>query len=389
MRYLFFLIIIMFLFKFNINFGKAYLKIQNTYIEDTIKTHVSNYMQKYKIPGIAIALYVNGKPYLFNFGYSNKKNKILITNETLFEIGSISKIFTCLLVAQQVLENNWNLHDPISRYISELSNNKCLKTITLEKLATHTSTLPFNAPSNIKTKNSLLRYISRYKPLSTSTCFFQYSNHGVELLRIALEEKLQQSFDDILKNRILMPLKMNIVGTRIPPIYYNHYASCYDKNGDETIYWDHPFLIGSAAIRASSSDMLKFLHAALGLPGTPISIENAMCLTQTPFIKIKKNGAKHGLGWEINSIKNFYKAPSFNFFSKIEVQKIKDKKFGNNVILDKGGTTNGFHSYIAVSPSEKTGIVIMINRTLPNGWNVIKNLGKHILLNINNKLNYV
>ena len=125
-------------------------------IAPRVKKVVDAAMRRYQVPGVAIALYVHGEPYLFNFGYADKKKKTPITTATVFELGSVSKIFTCVLLAQQVHNGCMRLSAPIGDYIPELSRNKRLKRVTLEKLATHTSTLPFNAPERIKSKEAFL-----------------------------------------------------------------------------------------------------------------------------------------------------------------------------------------------------------------------------------------
>ncbi len=194
-----------------------------------IKKVAAATMQQYQIPGMAIALYVHGKPYLFQFGFADKNKKLPVVATTIFEIGSITKIFTCLLLAQEVIDERMRLSDPIDVYIPTLSRNKKLQTITLEKLATHTSSLPLNAPPQIKTSEALRTHILHWQPVSGAPLSWQYSNHGIELLRIALEESLHKSFDQLVIDRILIPLGMSPIGTKISKDYQHDAAVGYDK----------------------------------------------------------------------------------------------------------------------------------------------------------------
>lgn len=168
-------------------------------ISSVVKKIASPFMRQYQIPGLAIALCVHDNSYLFHFGYANKKDKIPVTQNTLFELGSITKLFTCLLIAQEVEKGNMKLTEPISSYIPCLSTNKNLHTITLERLGTHTANLPFNAPAWIKSKKDLLKHIASWRPEVTLPLSWRYSNHGIELLAIALEESLHESYNDLLK----------------------------------------------------------------------------------------------------------------------------------------------------------------------------------------------
>lgn len=349
-------------------------------IEAIVKETAQTAMQQYQIPGMAIVLYANNKPYFLNLGYTDKFQKTPVTNTTIFEIGSITKIFTCLLIAQEIIDSHMQLNASISTYIPAIAKNKKLKVITLEKLATHTSTLPFNAPAYVKSQKDLIKYLLQWHPENTKKLWFAYSNHGTELLRIALEESLHEPFNQLIIKKILSPLNMSPVGVYVPENYKFQQATPYGKDGNPSATWQHPFYWGTGALRASSSDMLQFLKAALGLPETPVSIKKAMQLTQTPRIALKKN-IKYGMGWQINDIKTFRSINNINVF-KCPATKIKKEKqiFNCNAVFDKTGTTDGFHAYIAAIPGKKTGIVIMINRAIPRGYTVVKNLGKEILL---------
>lgn len=167
------------------------------------------------------------------------------------------------------------------------------------------------------------------------------------------------------------------VGIDVPKNYRPKIATPYGKNGDVITHWKHPFLLGSAAICASSSDMLIFLKAALGLAGTPIAIQKAMSLTQVPVVLLKHN-IKYGLGWQIQEYSNCEKFSLFK--SSAKVLNKNEQVTTSNSLFHKTGTTNGFHAYIAAIPGKQTGIVIMMNRALPNGWKVVRKLGQDILL---------
>jgi len=346
--------------------------------ESIIKKTITDAMHKYKIPGVAVVLYTHDMSFALHAGYADSQKKTPITQDTLFEIGSITKLFTCLLIAQEVLQGTMKLSDPIIHYIPELKVNKKLNNMTLLKLATHTSTMPFNVPNHVISQKDFVSYMSHWQPAVKQYIWWQYSNPGIELLRIALEETLQQNINTLLSERVLKPLGMSAIGMHVPEYYKAQCATCYDKVGNKTIGWDDPLLLGSAAIRATSVDMLKFLKAAIGVQGPP-HIKQAMQLTQTPYIIV--DAIKHGLGWEINdltpkpaSIGNLFKG--YPAYAVQETERI----FNPNVLLDKEGTTNGFHAYIGVIPSKNSGVVVMINRRLVKGLDVIKKMGRDILL---------
>jgi beta-lactamase class C len=341
-----------------------------------VKRQVQRFMRKHKIPGMAVVLYVHHTPYIFHFGYANREKKIPVTRDTLFEIGSISKVFTCILIAQEILAERMQLHDPISDHIAMLKNNQRLRNMTIEKLCTHTALLPYNAPLGITSKASLINHMVKWRP-ATNQAVYRYSNHGIELLRIALEESTNKTINRLFSERILGPLNMSAIGVIVPDNYKIYYAKCYDKAGNLTTYWDRerPLLLGSGGLRTTSVDMLNFLQATIGLPNTPTELYRAIKLTQTPHVKI--GDLKHGLGWAMDSL-NAKKIGGLTGRLSEKIA-LPQRVFSGHYLFDKTGTTNGFQAYIGVVPDQKIGIVLMANKRLPNGWKVIKQFGKELL----------
>src|SRR5579885_26881 len=102
-----------------------------------VRQTVTSFMDKYNVPGVAVELYVDGKPYEYYYGYADRANKTPVSNRTIFELGSISKVMTSILLAQEVDWAKMSFTDPVTKYVKVLpaSFNK----IKLQDLATHTS----------------------------------------------------------------------------------------------------------------------------------------------------------------------------------------------------------------------------------------------------------
>jgi hypothetical protein len=120
------------------------------------------------------------------------------------------------------------------------------------------------------------------------------------VLRYALEEVNHDTLNTILTKKIFAPLTMSSASITIPDKHLSKCACGYTRSNEPARAWDDEILIGSAALRVSSADMLAFLKAALGLPGTPASLKKAMELTQRPYITI--SNIRQGLGWEIRDL---------------------------------------------------------------------------------------
>lgn len=352
------------LFIANSSLGQDQLENRETYL----RKEADAFMKQYKIPGLAMIVYIDGESYVLPFGYADKKQKKWVARDTLFELGSISKIFTCILLCNEIIQQHMALQDSINVHIPALQDCRRLKHITFAKLCTHTSSLPFNAPAQVKSERDLIRYIAAWRPQRNGH-MRQYSNHGIELIRIALEEKTKNNYNELLINTILNPLGMTPIGVIVPENLIELYAACYDKLGEETGHWDHPFLIGSAAIKASSFDMLNFLKAMLGVIHMPDTLMQAIKMTQLPYVSF--DSFKHGLGWHMSILSG----------EKIGTREIEQSDLGEDdrIICEKTGTTHGFHAYIGVMPRKKSGIVILFNRRLHNGWSISKRFGRKLL----------
>lgn len=349
-------------------------------LENRITKLAEDFMQEHNVPGMAIALYVKGEERLLHLGVRDRTTEKPVTTSTLFEIASISKILVCLLLAQEINRGSISLNDPIANYIPELANNRHFKKITLFDLATHTSMLRWEPPEEIVTEKDFFNYLNNWTPPSTPPLRWMYSNSGIELIRYALEHRLHHSFDRLLIERILNPLKISPLSISRPKEYLRYHATGYTRGNKKTYNWDSKFL-KSIDMHFSSSDMLQLVKASLGVQ-ISARIKKAMRLTQTPVIKA--GSIKQGLGWEIRepdkkieeTEKLYYGCPAYLLPPAEQVRP-------QHALFEKTGTSRGFQAYIGVLPSKHIGVGIMVNRRLYHGQSKMKKLGKKIMAILN------
>ena len=116
-------------------------------------------MLNYSIAGMAVGLTITGKEYIFNYGVASRATRKPVTNDTLFEIGSISKTFTATLAAYAQCTGTLSLADKTSKYLTSLQGSK-FGDVTLLNLGTHTSGgFPLQLPENIRTEGELMKYL--------------------------------------------------------------------------------------------------------------------------------------------------------------------------------------------------------------------------------------
>ena len=278
---------------------------------------------------------------------------------TIFEIGSITKVFTGTLLAEAVRRGEVKIDDPISKYLPPTVKTPTRggKEITLLDLATQSSGLP-RMPTNFAPKNpqnpyadytveQMYGFLSKYELPRLPGAKYEYSNLGMGLLGHILSLRAKMSYEDLVKTRILIPLKMKDTSIALSPAQKMRTAQGFDESDEEISLWDLPTLAGAGALRSTAKDMAKFIAANLNLEKSSLAPDFAAA--QKPQREAANNSMKIGLAWHI-------------------LQKPDEE-----IVWHNGGT-GGFRSFIGFIRDQKRGVVV-----LTNSFNSIDDIGMHIL----------
>ncbi len=267
-----------------------------------------------------------------------------LDGDTIFEIGSVTKVFTSLLLAEMVNRQEVALDDPAGKYLPEAVTlpERSGRPITLHDLSTHTSGFP-GLPSNIKPKNlrnpyadysvdDLYQFLSSYTLPRDPGSEFEYSNLGGGLLGHLLAYRAGMDYESLIRTRITQPLDMPDTCITLTSSMQQRMATGHTAMLAPTANWDLPTLAGAGALRSSANDMLTFLEAFLGYQESPLApAMNAMLDVRRPA-----GQAKIGLGWLVLS-------PD-----------------GQEIAWHNGGT-GGFRSFLGYDPKARVGIVVLSN----------------------------
>ena len=321
-----------------------------------IEIFIHRFMEEHQLPGAAIVIVNNGEIGYYLKGYENLATKKTIDAETLFEIGSITKVFTAECLAIEILHGKMHLNDRAIRYIPELQETpyKPFGQITLQHLATHTASLPRMPPGfqTHKSREFVVNYLKKWKAQSPIGSTYEYSNLSFGLLGWCLADLHQQPYYQVVKKLILTPLKMSHTFINIPEESINNYAQGYYSNKTPAPFMSPTPLGGGGALRSNIKDMTAFLLCNMGQLG-PNELKKAFHFSQKPLFKVNEH-LSIGLGWQI-----VHRNDAF--------------------LIDKNGATNGFSSYIGFLPEQNKGIVLLTNQSQPN----VGLLGRKILFYLN------
>jgi serine-type D-Ala-D-Ala carboxypeptidase/endopeptidase len=229
----------------------------------------------------------------------------------VFEIGSITKVFTASILADMVDKGEVRLDDPVAKYlpVSVRVPARNGRQITLVDLATQSSGLP-RMPSNFAPKDSMNPYadytvqqmyafVSGYELTRDVGAEYEYSNLGMGLLGHALARKAGTSYEELVRRRVLTPLGLRETAITLTPSMRARLAPGHDETGRVVPNWDLPTLAGAGALRSTAADMLTFLAANLDSTARPLghslrATHDARHSTNDPNLKV-------GLAWHILS----------------------------------------------------------------------------------------
>src|SRR5215472_2983980 len=228
--------------------------------------------------------------------------------DTIFEIGSISKVFTSLVLADMVNRKEVALDDPASKYLPENVKmpERSGKSITLLDLSTHTSGLP-PLPGNFQSKDprdlysnysvdDLYQFLSSYTLPRDPGREFEYSNLGAGLLGHLLARRAGTDYESLIRSRIARPLGMPVTGITLSSSMNQRMATGHNAMLAPVAnsYLPAP-LAGAGALRSSANDMLMYLEALLGYRESPLG----PALKAMLEVRRRAGQAKIGLGWLI------------------------------------------------------------------------------------------
>ncbi|MFV2044941.1 MAG: serine hydrolase domain-containing protein [Thermoanaerobaculales bacterium] len=224
--------------------------------------------------GLVVGVLKGGQGSVHGYGTAGEATP---AGDTIFEIGSVTKVFTTTLLSILAAEDSVALDDPVASLAAELARFPAQ--ITLQHLATHTAGLP-KMPSNIirsmlrdrgnpyaaYSTDDLLRYLSKHPPQlrRVEARRVSYSNLGMALLGTLLARKLDLSYEAAIVGRICEPLGMMDTGIQLTPDQERRLAAPHNPRGKRVRNWDLPAFAGAGALMSTAEDLLTFLAAHLG-----------------------------------------------------------------------------------------------------------------------------
>ena len=313
-------------------------------LRSEVDSAIAAFSQPPSFVGVVVGVVQGDRRHVFCYGETAKGSKTLPTGRTLYEIGSITKVFTGVLLGSAVERRELMLEDPVAQHLPDGTTISVYEDqpIRLEHLASHTSGLP-RLPGNMPLPNPwnpyarydsklLYAFVESYKP-TRPPGETEYSNLGMGLLGDVLARRAGVSYEELVVTRICDPLAMHNTRITLDEDQRARLAPPYNGLFLRVQNWDLAALAGAGALRSTCDDMLKFIEAQFADDDRPIT----RALRRARVIQHRRDdGIGVGLAWH---------------------QTRDTQTWMHN------GKTGGYTAYLKVTPARRTGVVVLANRS--------------------------
>lgn len=339
-----------------------------------LQRYVEKTLNKYNIPAISLAVWKDGQLSTAASGILNINTGVEATPDSIFQIGSITKVFTTSLIMQLVDEGKVELDKPVKSYLPDfqIADEQASTLISVRQLLNHTSGIDgdFFPDDEGQTGNLIARYVDRCSALPLVHPvgeMFCYSNAAFTIAGRLVEVMRNMSWCQAIKQFIFEPLGMEHAiadpkemiryRTAMGHVLAEHNASEVWKL-PERAYWSLGQAPAGTTVAMTATDLITFARAHLAggttVSGKPWLSEMAITAMQTPGKEwplqslIKRNAM--GLGWMHS-----------------------DYRTENTQVIHHGGTTMGFLAMLQVVPKQDTAFALLTNGLNPKAMTAITN----------------
>ena len=347
----------------------AALATDSSEIGQVVYRQIKPIMDEHDIPGMAVAVTVDGEKYFFNYGKASIDTQTPVTQDTLFEIGSLSKIFTSMLGMYAVTVGKLSLDDQPAKYMPELAGSP-LNQATLLNLATYTAGgLPLQFPDSVHTKADIPSYFAQFSPTAAPGEQRLYSNPSIGLFGHLTALALGGDYPDLAQKVLFQPLGLDSTYIEVPRIVMKDYAWGYGKDNRPVRVNPGVFDAQAYGVKSSAADLIRLVEANISPDGFEESMQQTIKATQTGYFNVGQ--MKQGIGWESYpyplTLDQLLIGNSRDMAMKAHRVSEQTPPFISSepTLFNKTGSTNGFGAYVAFVPNRKIGIVLLANKNYP------------------------
>ncbi|HAV4520053.1 TPA: ADC family extended-spectrum class C beta-lactamase [Acinetobacter baumannii] len=329
-------------------------------------------LEKYDVPGMAVGVIQNNKKYEMYYGLQSVQDKKAVNRSTIFELGSVSKLFTATAGGYAKNKGKISFDDTPGKYWKELKNTP-IDQVNLLQLATYTSgNLALQFPDEVQTDQQVLTFFKDWQPKNPIGEYRQYSNPSIGLFGKVVALSMNKPFDQVLEKTIFPALGLKHSYVNVPKTQMQNYAFGYNQENQPIRVNPGPldapaYGVPAYGVKSTLPDMLSFIHANLNPQKYPADIQRAINETHQGFYQV--NTMYQALGWEEFSYPATLQTLLDSNSEQIVMKPNKVTAISKEPsvkMYHKTGSTNGFGTYVVFIPKENIGLVMLTNKRIPN-----------------------
>ncbi|WP_163895433.1 class C beta-lactamase [Mycolicibacterium hippocampi] len=325
-------------------------------------------LAEYGIPGMAVAVTVDGRQRHFTYGVASRQSAAPVTPETIFEIGSLSKTFTATAATYAQALGRISLNEHPGTYLPELAGS-AIDRATLLNLGTYTAGgLPLQFPADVTDEAQMQTYFRQWKPDAAPGEQRRYSNPSIGLLGRVSAIAMNTTFTELLQGQVFPRLGLSRSYIEVPQSQMDGYAWGYDADDVPTRVSPGVLDAEAYGVKSTAADMLRFVEANIAPGGLEAPVREAVEGTHTGYFKVAD--MVQGLGWERYpypvSLDQLLAGNSTDMAMQPNpVTALTGQPAAGPALFNKTGSTNGFGAYAAFVPDQRIGIVMLANKNFP------------------------
>lgn len=339
-------------------------------LQSRVDAVVKPLMEKHAIPGMAVAVFADGREHIFTYGEANKVYHQPVSRETLFEVGSLSKTYTATLVALASAEGKVDLAAPASRYQPALSNTALDQATLLELGAYSADCLPLQFPDDVESDAQALVFLQQWQRKAAPGTQRCYSNPSLGLFGDLAARAQKLPFAKLMEESLLPKLGLNHTYLQVPARAQSQYAQGYDAQQRPVRVTPGAFADEAYGIKTTIVDALRYVRVQVQPEQLTAPLKQAIALTHQGYFQVGR--MTQGLGWEryphpvtlptllAGNGAGMVREPQA--IARLSPASPADAGAWYN----KTGSTSGFGAYVAFIPSKGLGIALLANRNYPN-----------------------
>jgi beta-lactamase class C len=335
----------------------------------TVDAAMRAVMAEHDVPGMAVAVTVNGRSWFFNYGVASREKATAVSENTVFEIGSLSKTFAATLATYAEAQGSLSLDDHPGKYLPQLKGSAIDKA-SLLNLATYSAGgLPLQVPDEVSNMQQMMAYFQGWKPDAAPGAVRRYSNPSIGLFGHITAIAMKTDFAGAAESVLFPQLGLQHTYVRVPASAQASYAWGYNKANKPIRVNPDVFEAEAYGVKSSAADMIHFVRENIEPGQLAGPMRRAVEATHVGYFEV--GAMVQGLGWEQYpypvTLERLLDGNSQSMImgANPATPLSAPRQPSGPTLFNKTGSTGGFGGYVLFVPEKKIGIVMLANKNYP------------------------